>query len=93
VTTFTEKAVVLAYWLEAFQQRETFSSSDLKAAFEQAREPSPKNTSDLVAKLEGTARLMRADKVAGIQQYRLTSTAMQEVERWTNPEGNLNEGQ
>jgi hypothetical protein len=83
-TTFTEKAVVLGYWLEEFQKQPTFSSGDLKSAFEQAREQSPKNPSDLVAKLESSARVMKAEKAGSVQYYRLTSTAIQEVEGWLN---------
>src|SRR5271170_951841 len=33
-SSFTEKAVVLAYWLEEYQQQPAFSSIDLKRAFE-----------------------------------------------------------
>jgi hypothetical protein len=87
VSTFTDKAVVLAYWLEEFQQKVTFSSAELKSAFEQAREQSPKNPSDLVAKMEASARIMKADKTGSIQQYRLTSTAIQDVERWLRDKG------
>jgi len=81
VSTFIEKAVVLAYWLEEFQQHSTFSSSDLRTAFESAREHSPKNTSDLIAKLEGSGRAMRAEKTGGVQRYRLTSSAIHDVQR------------
>ncbi len=86
VATFIEKAVVLAYWLEEFQQKATFSSSDLRMAFESAREHSPKNTSDLIAKLEGSGRVMRREKTGGIQQYRLTSSAIHDVQRWLGTE-------
>jgi len=86
VSTFIEKAIVLAYWLEEFQQHPTFSSSDLRMAFESAREHSPKNTSDLIAKLEGSGRVMRAEKTGGVQQYRLTSSAIHDVQRWLGAE-------
>ncbi len=86
-SSFTEKAVVLGYWLEKYQQKPTFSSADLKAAFEQAREQSAKNPSDLVAKLETTARIMKAEKVGAVQHYRLTSTAIEEVETKINQTG------
>ena len=86
-----EKAIVLAYWLEEFQQKPSFSSGDLKAAFEQAREQAPKNPSDIVAKLEGAARIMKAEKAGTIQHYRLTSSAIDEVEQWLNPEKGKNE--
>ena len=87
VSSFTDKAVVLAYWLEKYQQRPTFSSADLKVAFEQARELSPKNPSDLVAKLETTARIMKAEKVGAVQHYRLTSSAIEEIEIKINQAG------
>jgi len=87
VSSFTEKAVVLAYWLETYQQKPTFSSADLKMAFEQAREQSAKNPSDLVAKLEATARIMKAEKVGVVQHYRLTSTAIEEIESKINQTG------
>src|SRR5438034_5013329 len=68
----TAKAEVLGYWLENHQAKETFSSADLKDAFTQAREPVPKNPSDIVARLAATGKLMPADKVGNIQNYRLT---------------------
>ena len=86
VSSFIEKAVVLAYWLEHYQDTSTFSSIDLKGAFEKAREPAPKNPSDLVAKLEATARIMKAEKNGAVQTYRLTSTAMEFIEGCLNGE-------
>jgi hypothetical protein len=83
-SSFTEKAVILAYWLETYQQKPNFSSIDLKMAFEQAREQSAKNPSDLVAKLEATARIMKSEKVGAVQHYRLTSTAINEIETKIN---------
>ncbi len=78
----TEKAVVLGFWLETYAGKQTFSSGDLKGAFETAREKAPKNPSDVVAGLEQTGRLMKADKVGGTLHYRLTGTALEEVEGW-----------
>jgi hypothetical protein len=83
----TEKAVVLGFWLETHAGKESFSSGDLKAAFETAREKAPKNASDIVAALEQTGRLMRAAKLGGAQHYRLTGTALQEVEGWLATSG------
>jgi hypothetical protein len=81
---FSEKAVVLAYWLEEHQKKNSFSSTDLKAAFDQAREKTPQNMSDTVAKLEAAAQFMKAEKNGAIQHYRLTSTAINEVEAMLN---------
>ena len=78
----TDKAIVLGFWIETHGGKQSFSSTDLKGAFETAREKAPKNPSDIVASLEQTGRLMKAEKVGGAQHYRLTGTAIQEVEAW-----------
>ncbi len=46
VSSSMDKAVVLAYWLEEHQEKESFTSVDLKSAFSSAREPAPANPSD-----------------------------------------------
>jgi hypothetical protein len=78
--TMMEVAPVLAYWLEIYQGETTFSSGRLKEAFDQAREAPPANPSDLVAKLEASGKLMKAEKAGAVQQYRLTRTAIDEIE-------------
>jgi len=77
----SDMAVLLGYCMEHYQSKTMFSSTDLKDAFESAREPAPKNVSDVVAKLEHAGKLMRADKVAGVQNYRLTGSAVESVEQ------------
>jgi hypothetical protein len=76
----SDKAVVLGYWLEMHQGHSSFSGGKLKDAFDVAREQAPVNPSDLVAKLEKSGRFMRAEKVGITQYYRLTRTAIEEVE-------------
>src|SRR5436190_10488439 len=73
------KAEVLGYWLEVHQGKQSFSSGDLKEAFSQAREPAPRNASDVVAKLASAGKLMPAEKSGAVQYYRLTRTAIDEV--------------
>jgi len=80
VSTTTDKAILLGYWLEVYQGQTSFSGGKLKEAFDLAREQSPVNPSDLVAKLEKSGRLMRTEKVGTTQHYRLTRTAVEEVE-------------
>ena len=75
-----EKAVLFGYWLEMFRGEKSFSGGKLKEVFEMAREPVPSNPSDVVAKLERSGKLMRAEKMAGTQYYRLTRTAIGEIE-------------
>jgi hypothetical protein len=80
-STIVDKAIAFGYWLEMHQGQKSFSGSDLKRVFETAREPVPANPSDVVAKLEGAGKLMRAEKLGGAQYYRLTRTAIEEIER------------
>lgn len=81
-TSATAKAEVLAYWLETNQGKQSFSSADIKDAFSLAREPAPKNPSDVVARLASAGKLMPSEKVGTVQNYRLTRTAIEEVEAW-----------
>jgi hypothetical protein len=76
------KAEVLGYWAEVHQGKQSFSSGDLKDAFSQAREPAPKNLSDVVAKLASAGKLMPTERSGTIQYYRLTRTAIDEVASW-----------
>jgi hypothetical protein len=85
-STATEKAILLGYWLEVHQGQTSFSGSKLKEAFDLAREQSPVNPSDLVAKLEKAGRLMRTEKIGTTQYYRLTRTAFEEIEGKLNQE-------
>ena len=86
VTSLMDKAVVLAYWLEEYQGNESFTSADLKNAFLSAREPAPVNPSDVVAKLEAARKLMKGDRIGKAQSYRLTRTAINEVNERLQPE-------
>src|SRR4029077_1957364 len=67
VSSSMDKALVLAYWLEENQKKQSFTSLDLKDAFVAAREPAPGNPSDVVAKLDGAGRVMKAEKVGHTQ--------------------------
>lgn len=81
VQTMSDTATVLGYWLEMHQGEASFSSGRLKEAFDIARENPPVNPSDVVAKLEAAGKLMRADKVGSTQHYKLTRTAIDEIEQ------------
>jgi len=78
-TTF-DKAVLFGFWLEMHQGLKSFSGGKLKEVFEAARETPPANPSDVVAKLERSGRFMRAERIGGTQYYRLTRTAIEEIE-------------
>jgi len=80
-----DKAIVLAFWIEEYQDKGHFTSAELKSAFANAREPAPANPSDVVAKLEGAGKFMRAEKLGKSQYYRLTQTGIDQVHAWLNP--------
>ena len=81
-----KKAEVLGYWLEVYQKKDKFSSGDLKEAFSRAREVSPKNMSDVAAQLAESGKLMPVEKQGGVQYFRLTRTAVDEVKTWLQPQ-------
>jgi hypothetical protein len=84
VSSSMDKSLVLMYWLEEDQKKESFTSLDLKDAFTAAREPVPANPSDVVAKLDGAGKVMKAEKVGKSQSYRLTRTGIDQVQSWLN---------
>ena len=89
VSSSTDKALILAYWMEENEKKENFSSLDLKNAFSSAREPAPSNPSDVLAKLDGANRVMKAEKIGKSQTYRLTQTGIEQVQTWlTTPRQN-----
>jgi hypothetical protein len=84
VSNLTDKALVLAFWLEEHEGRETFTSTDLKDAFGKAREPAPTNTSDVVGRLEAAGKVMKSGASGKTQSYKLTTTGVSEVEKWSS---------
>jgi len=82
VSSSMDIALVLAYWLEEDQKKESFTSLDLRNAFSTAREPAPVNPSDVVAKLDGAGKLLKAEKVGKSQSYRLSGTGIEMVKSW-----------
>jgi hypothetical protein len=79
-TSLFDKAVLFGFWLEMHQGQKSFSGGKLKDVFVAARETPPANPSDVVAKLERSGRFMRAEKVGGSQHYKLTRTALEEIQ-------------
>lgn len=82
VSALVEKALVLGFWLEEDQKKQSFTSSDLAEAFKEARESAPGNPSAIVAALDSAGRLMKAEKIGKSQSYRLTQTGIEEVQNW-----------
>ena len=83
-SSLMDKALVLAFWIEEHQQKEYFSSVDLRDGFVSAREPAPSNPSDVVAKLDAAGKVMKSEKIGKVQYYRLTSTGVEQVQNWLN---------
>ena len=72
----TDRAIILGYFLETLAGKQSFSSGDLKGAFESAREKAPKNPSDIVASLERDRQINEKRKSrwrAALSAYRLSA--------------------
>jgi hypothetical protein len=82
VSSLTDKALTLAFWLEVFQGKQNFTSADIKDAFSRGREPAPSNPSDVLGRLEAAGKVMKAETSGKIQSYKLTGTGISEVEKW-----------
>ena len=83
----SEKAVVLAYYLEKYIGMASFTTSDLTAVGREAKQPKFTNISDIVAKQVQQGLLMGAggtgDKESG-RAYVLTTTGEEYVENLIN---------
>jgi len=82
VSSLTDKTLAFAFWLEQYQGKQTFTSLDVKDAFNKGREPAPTNPSDVLGRLESAGKVMKAETAGKIQSYKLTGTGIAEVENW-----------
>lgn len=80
----SEKAIVLAYYLEKVRGIESFTTTDLTDVGREAKQPRFTNISDIVAKQVQQGLLMGAgDKESG-RAYVLTTTGEEHVENLIN---------
>lgn len=79
--TEVDAAIVIAYHLEKHDGISSFTSEDLKNGFAQAKEPSPVNPSEVLAKNARKGFIMDApEKKKGLKAWVLTNTGERYVE-------------
>jgi hypothetical protein len=79
--TEVDVAIVIAYYFEKHSGISSFTSEDLKNGFAQAKEPSPVNPSEVLAKNARKGFIMEAsEKKKGLKAWVLTNTGERYVE-------------
>lgn len=80
----SEKAIVLAYYLEKVKGMDKFTTADLTAVCRNAKQPKFTNISDTVAKQVQQGLLMGAGDTESGRAYVLTTTGEEYVENLIN---------
>ena len=74
VITGTDKTLVLGYYLEKFEQLESFNVDDIDRAFREAREPVPGNINEAVNKNIRKGFMMSSGEKDGKNAWILTNS-------------------
>ncbi len=79
-----DKAVCLIYFFEVAKGefKEGLDSSDLTAAFKEAREKTPKNPSDVLGQCANKGWIQKNSKEKGKNKWKLTNTGIEYVEKF-----------
>jgi hypothetical protein len=73
--------IVIAYYLEKYENKSSFTVSDLDQGFRDAKEPSPANMNDLTYKNTKSGIFMETKKTeTGLKAWTLTNTGEKIVE-------------
>lgn len=75
-----ERAVAIAYYLEAYEDQDTFTVKDIRNGYEQCRFNPPANLSDALSSCEAKGWVMRKGKEGQTTVRQLTKSGIEEVE-------------
>lgn len=78
--TYADKATVVSRYLEKHEDKEGFTSDDLKDAFKKCKWKRPANMSDIVSKAAGKDLFMEIGEQDGKKKWMLTETGEDYVE-------------
>ena len=80
--SYNERTCAIAYYIENFVEKESFTSEDITQGYRDARESLPKNVSDTVKACAQRKWFSEIDKDAktGAKKYQLTNTGTKAVE-------------
>lgn len=83
-SSHTERALGVAYYLETYRGKETFTVGDIEEGYRECRMKPASNMSDVLGRMENRDWLLRDGKDGQTQLWRLTATALETVEEGIN---------
>jgi hypothetical protein len=75
-----QKTLAMGYYIEKYEQEDSFNINDIKKCFKDARERIPPNVADKIQLNIKKAHMMDTDKKDGLKGYILTNSGLLEVE-------------
>jgi len=83
-SSHTERALGVAYYLETYRDKETFTVSDIEDGYRECRVKPASNMSDVLGRMAERDWLLRDGKEGQTQLWRLTATALETFEQEAN---------
>jgi len=83
-SSHTERALGVAYYLETYRDKETFTVSDIEDGYRECRVKPASNMSDVLGRMAERDWLLRDGKEGQTQLWRLTATAIETFEQEAN---------
>ncbi len=83
-SSHTERSLPIAYYLESYRGKESFTVGDIEEGYREIREKPAGNMSDVLGRMEDRDWLLRDGKDGHTQLWRLTATALETVEEEVN---------
>lgn len=83
-SSHTERSLCIAYYLESYRGKESFTVEDIEEGYRECRVKSASNMSDVLGRMEDRDWLLRDGKDGNTQLWRLTATALETIEEEVN---------
>lgn len=78
--THVERAVAIAFYIEHYENQESFTTTDIEDGYERARIQGPANMSDVLGECEDRGWMMRTGRQGQAQLRQLTAEGIAHVE-------------
>lgn len=76
----SQKAMAIGYFYEVHNERESYSTADVREGYIKARLQKPQNLDDIMGKTAGRGFFLVVDEEDGVRQWALTQTGIDQVE-------------
>jgi hypothetical protein len=83
-SSYTERSLSIAYYLETYRDKEKFTVGDIEDGYRECRVKPASNMSDVLGRMEGRNWLLRDGTNGQTQLWRLTASALETVEEEIN---------